>query len=45
MSEPRFEDDAAFGKNKECDECGCFIWERVCSNPEPDEPYDVIYAD
>jgi len=43
MSEPREEDDIALDKDQECEDCGCFIWECVCN--EPDEPFDVIYAD
>ena len=43
MSEPREEDDVALDKDQECEDCGCFIWECVCN--EPDEPFDVIYAD
>lgn len=39
MTEPREEDDIAIGKDDECDECGCFIFECVCSEP------DVMYAD
>ena len=43
MSEPRKEDDIALDKDQECEDCGCFIWECVCN--EPDEPFDVVYAD
>ena len=43
MSEPREEDDIALDKDQECEDCGCFIWECVCN--EPDEPFDVVYAD
>ena len=43
MTEPREEDDIALDKDSECEDCGCFMWECVCN--EPDEPYDVIYAD
>lgn len=43
MSEPRVDDDIALDKDEECEDCGCFIWECVCN--EPDEPFDVIYAD
>ena len=43
MTEPREEDDVALDKDSECEDCGCFMWECVCN--EPDEPYDVIYAD
>jgi hypothetical protein len=42
MSEPREEDDIAAGKADECTDCG-YILACVCN--EPDEPYDVIYAD
>jgi hypothetical protein len=43
MSEPRLEDDFALGKDEECEDCNYFVWECVCS--EPDEPFDVLYAD
>jgi hypothetical protein len=33
MSEPPLEDDIALGKDKECDDCGCFIYECVCNEP------------
>ncbi len=39
MAEPREDDDIALDKDSECDECGCFIFECVCSEP------DVMYAD
>lgn len=43
MSEPRLEDDGAIGKLDECEDCGCFIWECVCN--EPDVTYDKYYED
>jgi hypothetical protein len=43
MSEPRVDDDIALDKDKECEDCGYFIWECICN--VPDEPFDVIYAD
>jgi hypothetical protein len=43
MSEPREEDDFALDKDGDCEDCGNFTFECVCSIP--DEPYDVVYAD
>jgi hypothetical protein len=43
MTEPRVDDDIALSKDGECEDCGHFIWECVCT--VPDEPFDVIYAD
>lgn len=43
MSEPREEDDIAAGKADDCEDCGNFI--HTCACNEPDEPYDVVYAD
>jgi hypothetical protein len=43
MSEPREDDDIALDKDSECEDCGNFMFECVCSTP--DEPFDVAYAD
>jgi hypothetical protein len=40
--EPRVDDDIALGKDDECDECGCFIWECICG--QPDVTYDEHYG-
>jgi len=34
MSEPREDDDIALDKDAECSDCGCFIFECVCSEPD-----------
>ena len=34
MSEPREDDDIAIDKDAECDDCGCFIFECVCNEPD-----------
>ena len=39
MTEPREDDDIALDKDTECDECGCFMCDCVCNEP------DVMYAD
>ena len=39
VPEPRDDDDIALDKDTECDECGCFMCDCVCSEP------DVMYAD
>jgi hypothetical protein len=39
MAEPREDDDIALNKDTECDECGCFMCDCVCNEP------DVMYAD
>ena len=39
MSEPQQDDPVATGEADECDNCGCFIYECVCSEP------DVMYGD
>jgi hypothetical protein len=39
MTEPRDDDDIALDKDTECDECGCFMCDCVCNEP------DVMYAD
>ena len=43
MTEPREDDDISLDKDSECEDCGNFIFECVCSTP--DEPFDVVYAD
>ena len=43
MSEPQLDDPIANGDGDECDECGCFIFECVCG--EPDVMYDEFYED
>ena len=37
--ETRDDDDIALDKDTECDECGCFMCDCVCGEP------DVMYAD
>lgn len=32
--EPPLEDDIALDKDDECSDCGCFIFECVCGEPE-----------
>jgi len=39
MPEPREDDDGALDKNVECEDCGCFMCDCVCNEP------DVMYAD
>ena len=39
VPEPRDDDDIALDKDTECDECGCFMCDCVCGEP------DVMYAD
>jgi hypothetical protein len=39
MPEPREDDNIALDKNTECDECGCFMCDCVCNEP------DVMHAD
>ena len=34
MSEPELDDDFALGKGDECEDCGCFIYECVCNEPD-----------
>ena len=34
MSEPQLDDPIATGESDECDECGCFIYECVCNEPD-----------
>lgn len=34
MSEPQLNDDIALDKDAECSDCGCFIFECVCSEPD-----------
>ena len=34
MSEPRLEDDFALGKEDECDDCGNFVYECSCGEPD-----------
>jgi hypothetical protein len=34
MSEPRLEDDIATGQADECEDCGNFIYECVCGEPD-----------
>lgn len=43
MSEPQLDDPIATGESDECDECGCFIYECVCG--EPDVMYSEFYED
>jgi len=39
--EPPLDDDVALGNDDECEECGCFIYECVCG--EPDLMYDEAF--
>lgn len=32
--EPPLNDDVATGQADECDQCGCFIYECVCNEPD-----------
>ena len=34
MSEPQLDDPIATGESDECDQCGCFIYECVCNDPD-----------
>ena len=34
MSEPQQDDPVATGQSDECDQCGCFIYECVCNEPD-----------
>ena len=34
MSEPQQDDPVATGQLDECDQCGCFIYECVCNEPD-----------
>jgi hypothetical protein len=34
MSEPQLDDPIATGESDECDQCGCFIYECVCNEPD-----------
>jgi hypothetical protein len=43
MTEPREEDDIAV--KDECDDCGNFIFECVCNEPDPDRLHDEMYED
>jgi hypothetical protein len=38
MSEPQVDDPFARGEIDECEDCGCFIYECVCG--QPDEMYE-----
>jgi hypothetical protein len=41
MSEPQLDDPIATGESDECEDCGYFIYECTCG--EPDEMYGEIY--
>ena len=34
MSEPQQDDPVATEQSDECDQCGCFIYECVCNEPD-----------
>jgi hypothetical protein len=34
MSEPQLDDPIATGESDECEQCGCFIYECVCNEPD-----------
>jgi hypothetical protein len=34
MTEPQQDDPVATGQSDECDQCGCFIYECVCNEPD-----------
>ena len=43
MTEPQVDDPTARDEKDECDDCGCFIYECVCN--EPDEMYGEMHED